>query len=112
MPRARFDSRCRLAAEQSGARRHGIAGIYGICGILESVTYKIQRVLSGSNPTLSAPKFSQKLLRSGTSAIHVLSEVAAGRRRFAPMSRAVVKPPVCMCDQRDTSIEAVGVGPS
>ena len=26
--------------------------------------------------------------------------------------RAVVKPPVFMCDQRDTSIEAVGVGPS
>ena len=28
------------------------------------------------------------------------------------MRRAVVKPPVFLCDQRDTSIEAVGVGPS
>ena len=34
------------------------------------------------------------------------------RRRFAPMRRVVVKPPVFMCDRRDTSIEAVGVGPS
>jgi hypothetical protein len=39
---------------QQRARRHGIAGIYGIVGMVESVTYKIQRVLSGSNPTLSA----------------------------------------------------------
>ena len=36
------------------ARRHGNAGIPGNVGILESVTYRIQRVLVGSNPTLSA----------------------------------------------------------
>ena len=34
------------------------------------------------------------------------------RKAFPPMRRAVVKSPVFMCDQRDTSIEAVGVGPS
>ena len=38
---------------QPGARRHGIAGVYGNVGTLKSATYRIQRVLSGSNPTLS-----------------------------------------------------------
>src|SRR6267142_6215321 len=33
---------------------HGVRGIHGNSGILESVTYRIYRVLSGSNPTLSA----------------------------------------------------------
>jgi hypothetical protein len=42
------------ASGQSRARRHGIAGIYDNGGILESVTYRNQRVLLGSNPTLSA----------------------------------------------------------
>jgi hypothetical protein len=36
----------------------------------------------------------------------------SSRVAVAPMRRAVVKPPVFMWDQRDTSIEAVGVGPS
>ena len=39
---------------QSGARSHGIHGIYGNGGNVESATYRNQRVLSGSNPTLSA----------------------------------------------------------
>jgi hypothetical protein len=39
---------------QSGARRDGIAGIYGIPGNVESATYRIYRVVAGSNPTLSA----------------------------------------------------------
>jgi hypothetical protein len=39
---------------QSRARRHGIVGIYGNAGIVESVTYRIQRKLKGSNPILSA----------------------------------------------------------
>ena len=39
---------------QSGARRGGIAGVYGNVGIVESVTYRIYRLLLGSNPTLSA----------------------------------------------------------
>jgi hypothetical protein len=38
---------------QSGARRHGIVGIYGNGGNVESATYRIQRVMWGSNPTLS-----------------------------------------------------------
>jgi hypothetical protein len=33
---------------------HGNAGIHGIVGIVESVSYRIYRVPSGSNPTLSA----------------------------------------------------------
>ena len=39
---------------QSGARSHGIHGVYGNGGNVESATYRNQRVLSGSNPTLSA----------------------------------------------------------
>lgn len=39
---------------QSRARRHGIRGIYSNAGIVESVIYRIYRVLPGSNPTLSA----------------------------------------------------------
>ena len=41
------------ASGQWRARCCGIAGIYGNDGILESVSYRIQRALSGSNPTLS-----------------------------------------------------------
>lgn len=39
---------------QSGARRHGRHGIYGNRGNVVSVSYRFYRVLSGSNPTLSA----------------------------------------------------------
>jgi hypothetical protein len=39
---------------QSGARRDGIAGIYGNPGIVESATYRIQRAGQSPNPTLSA----------------------------------------------------------
>jgi hypothetical protein len=39
---------------QSGARRHGIAGIHGVGGNVESATYRIYRMVWGSNPTLSA----------------------------------------------------------
>ena len=39
---------------QSGARSRGIHGIYGNGGNVESATYRNHRVLSGSNPTLSA----------------------------------------------------------
>jgi hypothetical protein len=41
-------------AVQSGARRDGIAGVYGNAGIVESVTYRIYRRLESPNPTLSA----------------------------------------------------------
>jgi len=39
---------------QSGARRDGIAGIYGNPGNVESATYRIQRRRQSPNPTLSA----------------------------------------------------------
>jgi hypothetical protein len=39
---------------QQRARRHGNAGIHGNVGSVESVTYRIYRVLSSSIPTLSA----------------------------------------------------------
>jgi hypothetical protein len=38
---------------QQRARRHGIAGIHGNRGNMESVTYRIYEILLGSNPTLS-----------------------------------------------------------
>lgn len=41
---------------QPGARRHGIAGTPGILGTLESVTYRIYRVMSGFEFTISANK--------------------------------------------------------
>lgn len=44
---------CR-ACGQSRARRHGIAGIYGNRGIVDSVTYRIQGSRESPNPTLSA----------------------------------------------------------
>jgi hypothetical protein len=34
--------------------RHGIAGIHGNRGIVESASCRIYKVVSGSNPTLSA----------------------------------------------------------
>jgi hypothetical protein len=47
------------ASVQSGARHEGIAGIYSNVSNLESPTYRIYRIMSGSNPTLSAnAKFS------------------------------------------------------
>jgi hypothetical protein len=36
------------------ARRHSNPGIDGNAGNVESATYRIYRILSGSNPTLSA----------------------------------------------------------
>ena len=39
---------------QSGARRDGIAGIYGNAGNVESVSYRLRRRLESPNPTLSA----------------------------------------------------------
>ena len=39
---------------QQRARRQGNPGIHGNPGNLESVTYRIYEILSGSNPTLSA----------------------------------------------------------
>jgi hypothetical protein len=52
---------------QSGARRDGIAGIYGNPGIVESVTYRIYKIDQSPNPTLSAihpptPKISHFLV--------------------------------------------------
>jgi hypothetical protein len=48
-----FGSATEKVLVQPGARRRSIAGTYGNGGTLESVTYRIQRVLVGSNPTLS-----------------------------------------------------------
>jgi hypothetical protein len=56
-----------ILAQQCGqwrARRYGNAGVYGNGGIEESVTYRIQRVLSGSNPTLSAISIRAQLRRN------------------------------------------------
>jgi hypothetical protein len=39
---------------QQRARRHGNVGIYGIDGIVESVTCRFQKPWQSSNPTLSA----------------------------------------------------------
>jgi hypothetical protein len=49
-----------LARVQSGARRDGIAGIYGNPGSVESATYRIQRMGKSPNPTLSAKILSFK----------------------------------------------------
>ena len=38
------------------AGKSRLCGIHGNRGIVESVTYRFQRVLAGSNPTLSANK--------------------------------------------------------
>jgi hypothetical protein len=38
---------------QQRARCHGKAGIRGKAGILESVSYRVEKVLAGSNPTLA-----------------------------------------------------------
>ena len=43
-----------VARVQWRARRHGIAGIDGNPGTLESVTYRICKTRESSNPTLSA----------------------------------------------------------
>jgi hypothetical protein len=45
------------ASVQWRARRHGDAGVPGIDGNVDSVSYRIQRRDSGSNPTLSANSF-------------------------------------------------------
>jgi hypothetical protein len=70
---------------QSGARRRSIAGTYGNGGTLKSVTYRISRVLSGSNPTLSAnlrsPAFMSELrLASQASSRHRQAKVGSPTR--------------------------------
>jgi hypothetical protein len=58
---------------QPGARRHGIGGIHGIPGIVESVSYRNQRAWQSSNPTLSANlsffRFNHLARRSGFSRV-------------------------------------------
>jgi hypothetical protein len=88
---ARFDCRRRVGlgrAEarpwvQSGARRHGISGIYGNSGILESATCRIQRVMLGSNPTLSAR------LRSPFGRASSRPALRAGQHASTPTSKSV-----------------------
>ena len=44
------------ASVRQRARRRGSPGIHGNGGILESVSYRIQKVWQSPNPTLSAKK--------------------------------------------------------
>ena len=55
----------RVLRVQSGARRYGIGGIYGNGGNVESATYRIQRVVVGSNPTLSESPRCARIFGSG-----------------------------------------------
>jgi hypothetical protein len=69
----RFDPA--LQCVQQRARRHGTAGISGDPGILESVSYRIEVVLSGSNPTLSANSFAFSSVVGGSGRLQAIARL-------------------------------------
>src|SRR5262245_31814790 len=78
------NGQCHLPLVQPGARRHGNRGISGNRGIVDSLTYRIYGVLSGSNPPSPNPlTFVFKHLAGGVGSQRAM-RLSLSRRAYSP----------------------------